>query len=343
MTMVDQSIMESFMKHGKEFGILFRQLSDCTGVHAYMISGEKGTGKRTLAYLMGKILLCSSDGKKPCGVCQNCLLTEKGDHPDLIVIENGNPIAAAVKKDRTTIPVEDIREMIRLCGIHSTNGNMRVVLILEADRMTAQAQNCLLKTLEEPPENICIILVTDHPESLMATVVSRCRIIRMKAWDDDYILSVLQKNGISAQRASDAVAASNGSIGKALELASDESFWNLRNEILHVFFETTSRSEVLRISNQWKERKPNAGEILSVLESFVIMMTETRFGKADANLSFLPAQWQRFSANAEKDSFIVLAEAIAEARRQLQFSTNFQAVLERIIFTFMGEGNKWLQ
>ena len=258
MTMQNVSLVDSFLRHGDEFRVLFSQLTDHSAVHAYLITGEKGTGKHTLARLMGASLLCSSpaDGK-PCRVCRNCLLAEQGEHPDMIVIEKGNPIVSGIRKERNTIPVEDIREMIRLCGIRSTNGNMHIVLIFDADRMTQQAQNCLLKTLEDPPPDTCMILVTDHTESLLTTVISRCRTIRMKAWEDEYILSVLRGKGIPDVRAQEAADAANGSIGKALELASEEDYWKLREEVFNQFFKTASRSDVLRISNQWKDRKLN--------------------------------------------------------------------------------------
>ena len=342
--MTMKTLQESFQRHGEEFRVLFGQLAERTGVHAYLITGEKGTGKKTLARMMSKILLCADENAgKPCNHCRNCTMIDNGEHPDLIVIEKGNPIAPGIRKDRATIPVEDIREMIRICGIRSTDGNMHVIVIHEAEKMTPQAQNCLLKTLEEPPADTCIILVTEHMESLLTTVVSRCRIIRIRAWDDKYILSVLQERGIPAQRAADAVSASNGSVGKALELASEEAYWELRKEVVDLFFGNTSRSDVLKISNLWKDRKQNAEEMLSILDSVLLMMTEKRFGKGNADLSFLPQQWQRFSGKAGMESFLLLTDSIREARKQLQFSVNFQAVLEKIIFLFMGEGNKWLQ
>ncbi len=340
--MTMREILDGFLRHGEEFRVLFSQLSERTSVHAFLITGEKGTGKKTLGHLMGMTLLCTSEGNRPCGSCRNCLLAEQGEHPDLIVIEKGNPIAPGIKKDRATIPVEDIREMIRICGIRSTDGNMHVVLIHDADKMTPQAQNCLLKTLEEPPADTCIILATDHMESLLTTVISRCRIIRIKAWEDEYILSVLRKNGVPAQRAQEAVSASNGSVGRAIELASEDDYWKLRKDVLDVFFGNTSRSEILKISNQWKDRKQIAEDVLSILENILLMMYECRFGCRQADLSNLPAQWQRFAAEAEKESFVMLSESVRETRQQLQFSVNFQAVLERIIFIFMGEGNRWL-
>lgn len=341
---MDRTILESFLQQSEEYRILFSQLREGKSVHAYLISGEKGTGKKTLAKLMSAALLCSSAGERPCGTCRNCLLSEKDEHPDLVLIEKGNPIAPGLRKDRSTIPVEDIREMIRICGVRSPDGNMRVVRISDADKMTQQAQNCLLKTLEEPPSDTCIILTTDHPESLLPTVVSRCRTIRTRSWDDSYIQYVLRKTGIPEKRISEVISASEGSVGKALELSSDDSYWELREELLNAFFRTSARSEVLAVSNRWKDRKQEAEMVFSVLETFLRTLYEARFNPAkETDISFFPPQWQLFSGKAPRERFVLLADCIREARHQVQFSTNFQAVFERMIFTFIGEGNAWLQ
>ena len=141
----------------------------------------------------------------------------------------------------------------------------------------------------------------------------------------------------------EATAAAGGSIGKALELVSDEEYWKLREEVLNQFLKSTSRSEVIKISNQWKDRKQDSEKLLTILESYVRQMTEYRFGDVQTDLSHFPIQWQRFSEKAGKESFLRLFEVLTNARKQLQFNTNYQAVLEKIIFAFMGEGNLWLQ
>ena len=341
---MDQSILESFFAQGKELQLLFKQFGQKTSVHAYLITGEKGVGKKTLARLLGASLLCSSDGRKPCGTCKNCLLAENGEHPDLIIIEPGNPLAQGIKKDRQTIPVEDIREMIRLCGVRPVEGNMHVVLILGADKMTVQAQNCLLKTLEDPPSDTCIILVSDQPEMLLPTVLSRCRTIRLKAWNDSYIRQVLEKKGVPQDRIRAAVTVADGSVGRALDLASDDQYWEMREEVFRCFFSCASRSDIIRISNGWKDRKQDSERILGILGQFVSMLAESRFYPEKAvDISFFPANWVRFSEKADLQKFVLLTDAIALARSQLQYSVNFQAVMEKLLFVFIGEGNSWLQ
>ena len=344
MTITNHALAESFISQGEEFRVLFRQLENRTHVHAYLITGEKGTGKRTLARLMCACLLCSAEKEKPCGTCRNCSLVEKSEHPDVILIDQGNSISSGSRKERTTIPVDDIREMIRLSGTCSPEGNSKVALIFNADRLTVQAQNCLLKTLEEPVSDLCIILVTDHIETILSTVISRCRTIRMKAWPDEYILSVLEREGISGDRASRAVSEANGSIGEALRLSSDDAYWAEREEILESFFRASARSDILAFSNKWKDRKTDSDQILTILESLIRRLWEARFHPEKANtLAEFPDNWQRFSASASLEQFVELANAVSNARKQLQFSTNFQAVVEKLLFVFIGEGNKWQQ
>jgi DNA polymerase-3 subunit delta' len=344
MSIINHALAESFFSQGEEFRTLFRQLETRTHVHAYLITGEKGTGKRTLARAMCASLLCSSEESRPCGICRNCLLVEKSEHPDVILIDQNGTASSASRKERSTIPVNDIREMIRLSGTRSPEGNTKVALIFDADRMTPQAQNCLLKTLEEPVSDLCMILVTDHIESILSTVISRCRIIRMKAWSNDYLFSVLKREGVSGDMASRAVSEANGSIGEALRLSSDDAYWAEREELLESFFRASARSDILAFSNRWKDHKADSDQLLSILESLILRLYEARFNpEKNLDLSEFPEKWQRFSRFASVGQFAALSEAVSDARKQLQFSTNFQAVLEKLLFIFMGEGNKWLQ
>lgn len=331
-----------FREQGEQIRSLREQLDNKKLIHAMMITGEKGTGKKTLAFLIAAALLCKGEAQRPCLICEDCRSVANLDHPDLTVIRKGLPIAAEVKKDRATIPVEDIREMIRRTGQHTLSGGARVVLILDAEKMTPQAQNCLLKTLEEPPENTYFILVTDQPNNLLTTVVSRCQSIRLHPWPDEKILRIVEDAGTEPQRAADAVAEAGGSIGMALELAGDESYWQFRKEIADMFFGTATRSDILKMSNAWKDRKQEADKLFSVLESLLRRLTLSRVtGNRTGLQSQFAAPWLRFAEKAGLERFTALSDAIVTARRQVSSAVNFQAVIEQLLFRWMEEESKW--
>ena len=335
--------LNSFRSQGEDVSVLLDQLADRQLVHACLLSGEKGLGKKTLASLMAASLLCESEGRmRPCGACRACAMSANLEHPDMIVIRQGAPLSPDVKKDRATIPVDDIREMIRLCSLRTMGGNARVVLIFDAEKMTPQAQNSLLKTLEEPPENTFILICTDHPDSLLTTVISRCRHIRLRPWPNEYVEKVLRDQHVASERIRDSVRYASGSIGKALELAGDETYWQMRREVLSAFFAGKLRSGILQTSNAWKDRKADAPRMLEILESMVRELLQVRLGgDADTEVPLFPDNWAHFARSAPVERFLFLLDAVSQARKQLQFNVNFQAVLEQLLFAFMGEGSQW--
>lgn len=333
--------LSSFLRQGEEIQTLIRQITEGTVVHALLITGEKGLGKRTLATLVAAGLLCKTKGTRPCGVCGSCIRALTFEHPDITVIRKGEPISPEVSKGRNTIPVDDIREMIRITGERTLEGGARVFLIFDADKMTPQAQNSLLKTLEEPPDSTYIILVTDHSENILTTIMSRCRTIRLKPWDHQYIMDILAQKGTDPARAKDAAEDAMGSIGKAMELASDEEYWKIRESVFDAFFRNSRRSDILRISNEWKERKGEADRLFEILETQIRTLIRYRFMQGNEELIHdYPENWKRWAREAEPDRFVTLTDAIREARKEHISNVNFQAVLEQLMIVFMGEGTK---
>ena len=136
-------------------------------VHAYLFTGPAGTGKSTLADICAKALLCRAPGGRPCGVCPSCKQFESGNHPDFIRIEPDKSIS-----------VDVIRDVIARLGVKPYEGGRHVAVIRQADKMTPQAQNALLKTLETPPGEDVFFLVASNMTALLPTIISRCRVVR---------------------------------------------------------------------------------------------------------------------------------------------------------------------
>ncbi len=141
--------------------------------HAPLLHGPAGIGKRALArWLVARILCADTSGQAPCGTCRSCLLLEAGTHPDLFI--------ARVPDDKTQIPVDTIRELCGGLQLTPSLGRHRVGLIEPAERMNRNAANALLKTLEEPSPGTWLILVSDRPDDLPATVRSRCQQLALR-------------------------------------------------------------------------------------------------------------------------------------------------------------------
>lgn len=322
--------LADFVRQGAVYDGLMKTLREGTFVHAYLISGMPGVGKRTLAQAMGQYLLCSG-ADKPCGLCAHCVQVREGTHPDVMVL----------RPDKS-ISVEAVREVIRKAGEHTYEGGRRIIRIENAEKMTPAAQNCLLKTLEEPQEGTIFLLVTDAPELLLPTIVSRCRALKLHPWPDDVVLKALQGCGVDALRAQDALHVSGGSIGKAISVAADEAYWQRRSEVMRDFFALEGRSEILRISNQWKDRRNESDGLLDDVEDMLRTLMLVRLGQRDAQtLQAYPAPWQRMAGEAKLESFIQLLDAVSHARMLRGNQVTWQAVVEKLLLRLMEEKNRW--
>ena len=329
---------QDFISQGDEIQALQTQIRENRIVHAILISGDTGTGKRTLARLIAASLLCSSKGNQPCCQCNGCMRSFGNEHPDLIVIEKGVPITADAKKTRSSIPIDDIREMIRLCSSYPFEGGNRVILINNADDMTPQAQNCLLKILEEPPANTYFILTSSHSEKLLVTVRSRCRMLKMRPWDDDTIIRILTEEGIDTEKAKLAAASSRGSVGYAKQLAADGDYWRMREETIRSFFRSTERSQILTESSRWKDNKADADKLFDILEECVRTMLQFRIDKKeDLRMETFSTEWKKFAEETDYERFACLLNRICEARKQFQSNVSIQAIIEQLLLSFIGE------
>ncbi len=338
---VKAPVLSDFAGQGALYHGLMHTLQTGSFVHAYLISGMPGMGKRTLSRLLAQYLLCTGEDK-PCGACPGCVQVRKDEHPDVVTVTPGKPVSPDVKPGLQGIPVDEIRHVISIVGRHTFVGGRRIVIIERADKMNAPAQNALLKTLEEPLADTVFLLLTDSPELLLPTIVSRCRALKLHPWPDETALAALRARGVEEGLACQALHVSGGSIGKALSVAADESYWQRRHDVMQDFFGIEGRSEILRVSTAWKERKDASDALLDDLEDMVRTLLLVRLGRGDERLlDDYPAPWQKMAREGELNEFIQLSAAVCEARRLRASQVTWQAVVEKLLLALMEEKSKW--
>ena len=185
--------LADFSAQGENVNSFISSFSTGNVPHAAIIDGPTGSGKNTLSGLLSQLLFCENrNGGEPCGVCPSCVQIAAGTHPDLIMLSKQKALIKGAKTDRKSIGVDDIRELISLTAVFTTTGK-RIVVLEDADTLTVEAQNSLLKTLEEPPENVIFVLATTEPQKIPATILSRCIKFDFKRVPEKVLCEGMQK------------------------------------------------------------------------------------------------------------------------------------------------------
>ena len=254
-------------------GELSRSFQAGSVVHAFLIHGDEGCGKKTLAQTMSMALHCTGEGEKPCLECGPCWRMLMGVHPDHI----------EVASDSSVISVKMVRDLIDRLTEKPYEGGWRTVIIHDAEKMNEAAQNALLKTLEEPDGRTAFFLLTAHPEGLLATIRSRCRPVFMPRLSEEVIASELIGRGMSEGRARYAARLSQGVMGRAIALCrEDDPYFAWRDEAVKLMQTLRRKDDVPRAASAWNEkRKPeDCQAFLEALETVLRDVMRVQSGLA---------------------------------------------------------------
>jgi DNA polymerase III subunit delta' len=188
--------------------------------HAWLLTGPPGSGRSNAARAFAAALQCQHGG---CGECLACRTTLAGSHPDVTLVST----------ERLSLGVDEVRELVRRAAMSPTGDRWQVVVVEDADRLTERAADALLKSVEEPATRTVWLLCAPTAEDVVPTIRSRCRLLVLRTPPPAAVAQVLrQRDGVSAEVATFAARASQGHIGRARALATDDDTRNRRREVL---------------------------------------------------------------------------------------------------------------
>lgn len=243
--------------------------SDKRLIQNLLFWGEESVGKMTTAKVFSKTLLCNNrKGWGGCEKCNSCTMIKKGYHPDLIVIE----------PEENSVKIKQIRDGLKFLFYHPQISSLKILIINEADKMTEDCQNALLKTLEEPRDNNVIILVSSAPKRLLATIRSRVLPLRFTMVVSKEIIDFLQKNySLSLTEAEEIAERADGKIGKVIKLLDKDYKKELdqkREDLIEILNQNFAKQSVY-----FQKITENNGKLMRTLEEWLRVLRSNKYAK----------------------------------------------------------------
>lgn len=303
--------------------------------HAYIIEGERFAGKEFIAQVFAMALQCEEKGTEPCQECRSCRQALSGNQPDIIRIVHEKPGA---------ISVDDIREQLNgSVAIKPYSSPYKIYIINDAEKMTTQAQNALLKTLEEPPAYVVILLLTSNAEALLPTILSRCVTLHMKPVPDALVKSFLMSQmQIPDYKAEVCAAFARGNIGKAKHLAASEDFEQIEEEALSLlkYIREMDVNEMAAAIKKISDYQMDMGDYLDILAVWyrdVLLFKATK----DANHLIFREEFQnikRVAARTSYEGIESVIKALGRAKKRLEANVNFELTMELLFLEIQENG-----
>ncbi|SDB01645.1 ATP-binding protein [Eubacterium oxidoreducens] len=298
--------------------------------HAYILSGEDKSGKMMLAEAFAQTLQCEQGGAKPCNECHSCKQAISHNQPDIIYVEHEKP---------NTISVEDIRQQVNAdVVVRPYSSKYKIYIIDEAEKMNTQAQNALLKTIEEPPEYVIILLLTTNAELFLPTILSRCVTLNLHPVDAKLLRSFLMQNyEIPDYQADICVAFAQGNVGKAIDLACSSEFNELKEQVLQVLKRIDQMQEFEVIDAIRRIHEYNL-EIRDYFDLMMVWYRDVLLYKATADVNGLIFKDEIYAIKDQAnrsgyEQLNEILEAIKKAQARVVANVNFDLVVELLLWT----------
>lgn len=298
--------------------------------HAYILNGESNSGKMMLAEAFATALQCESGDAEPCMNCRSCHQAAEHNQPDIIYVSHEKP---------NIISVDDIRHQINNdIVIKPYSSKYKIYIVDEAEKMNTQAQNALLKTIEEPPAYGIILLLTTNADAFLPTILSRCITLNLKSVNEDLIKDhLMKKYQIPDYQADICAAFAQGNVGKAIQLASSGEFNELKASALSLVkriddLDLYELNDCIKQINDFKLKIQEYFDLLTLWFRDVLYMKATN----DVNNLIFKDEVYDIKKQAAKRSYLGIEnilQSIEQSRVRLNANVNFDLVIELLLLT----------
>jgi DNA polymerase-3 subunit delta' len=296
--------------------------------HAYLFEGMRGTGKKEIAVLLTKSLFCNSliDGYKPCESCNNCRRINNGNHPDVHIVQ---PDGLSIKVDQ----IRNLQEEFSKKGVESSK---KIYMILHANKMSVSASNSLLKFLEEPNADTVAFLLTEQPQQILPTILSRCQTLTFQPLSPKAMINQLIENGVQPHKAP-LLAQLTNNLEEALSLNVDDWFAQAQKIVLKLYevLKKSPLEAMVMLQGDWFLHFKEKEQINRGLDLLLLIFKDLLYIQLDKQdqIVYLGEieRLQQFALQTSKRRLSEQMSAILDAKRKLAANMNPQLMMEQLV------------
>ena len=309
-----KSIAEKVIRNTNAYKIIYGEKKRGELSHAYLIVCPDGVMLKTYMKLFASLIMCENDGA--CGECRPCRLIDKEAYAD----------CDFYPKDGDKIKTADIDDLVSKTIIRPIESDIRMFVLVGAENMTAEAQNKILKTLEEPPRNVCILIGATTDNALLPTVKSRVKRLDVPPFSDGEIKRALGDEYPDKAKLESAIALGGGKIGSVIKAYTDGNAEKMQTFCREVLFSMRSSKDVAKYSS--KINKDNIKDFISILKSEVANLLVKDNRKAE-DYGYVTG------------ALIAISDMLSEQERALYYNANAVMVADSVLLAILGEKYKW--
>ena len=295
--------------------------------HAYLFSAKKGSGKSKLAFEFAKASFCKESELDSCGSCINCRKMNHQNHPDFKVI--------SILEDKSAISIDQIRDLKKEIAYKPYDSDHKIYIIEKAEKLTKEAANSLLKTLEEPPSFATIILLVEDSGKLLPTIVSRCQQIKLRNVSRQKIKELLLAEGIKTEQAEIISSTAAGSPGKALEIAEIDNYFDKRKQVYDFLKDINNKNtmEIFQITEEISSLLKDDFPCFNLLSDWYrdIMMIKQDYLDAVINKDYFE-ELKELAAEMNLQTIVRNLELIAQSEEYIDRNIKEELSLEVLFF-----------